>query len=134
MRGDFRIFVKHANHFLFFDADDRGIFDGGCGRHADRLRGETAFAKKCIGLQNGNHAFLSAFGEDAQLDPARLEIEYGIRRIPLGKEGMFFVHAQKRFTAVDFREKRFWIKRRIGFRCHKDIWEISLQFVSGAKR
>ena len=114
-RGERRLLVKHADHGVFVDAHDNGVFQGGRGRRANRLSGEAGFPKKGPLFQNRNDGFFALLRDHGQLDLTRLDIEHGSRRIPLGKDHPFVGEPQTCFLAADFSEERLGMKRRGSF-------------------
>jgi hypothetical protein len=47
------------------------------------MSGETAFPEKGPLFKNPDHRFFTLYGDGREFDPAFLDIEYGIGRIPL---------------------------------------------------
>ena len=52
-------------------------------------------------LQNRDDGFFTLPGEDRELDPARLNVEHGVRRIPLRKKRLVLFCHKKCFAAAD---------------------------------
>ena len=82
--------MQHTDHGVFVDAHDPGVFQSGRGRRSNSLSGEAGFPKKATLLQNRDDGFFALLRDHGQLDLARLDIEHGLRRIPLRKENLFF--------------------------------------------
>ena len=61
------------------------------------LPGETPFPEKAAWLQHRDDGFFALRRDHGQLDFARLDIEHGIRRIPLRKENLFLGGCQPSF-------------------------------------
>ncbi len=104
--------MKHTDHGLFVDAENTGVFQGGRGRRTNRLSGEAGFSKKSSPLQNRDDGFFALLRDHGQLDLARLDIEHGIRRIPLRKENLLLGGRQTRFVVHGFTEECLAIERR----------------------
>jgi hypothetical protein len=102
--------MQQVDHGVFLDAQDRRVFKGGRGRHAKRLAGETRFTKKTRWVQNRDHRFFALLGHNGQLDLAILDIEDGIRRIPLGKNNVLLLGRENRLSATDLGEEGLEIK------------------------
>jgi hypothetical protein len=77
-----------------------------------RLPGETPFSEKAAGLQYPDDSFFTVWRDHAQHDFPRLDIEHGIRRIPLREENLLLRGLQRRFAIADLVEEGLWIKRR----------------------
>jgi hypothetical protein len=97
--------MQHVEHGLFLDAQNRRLVKGGRGRHAKRLAGETRFTKKTRRLQNRDHRFCDLLGHDGQLDLASLDLEDGIRCIPLRQNNVLLLGLDNCFAAADLGEK-----------------------------
>ena len=95
------------------------VFQGGRGRQTNRLSGEAGFPKKGPLFQNRDDGFFALFRDHGQFDLARLNIEHGIRRIPLRKDRVFLGGGQTRFPVTDFGEERLGIERRRLRACHE---------------
>ena len=114
--GERRLLVQHLDHGVFVDAHDPGVFRGGRGRRPKRLSGEAGFPKKAPLFQNRDDGFFALLRDHGQLDLARLDIEHGIRRIPLRKDHVFVGGRQTCFASADFAEERLRIERRVRVR------------------
>ena len=118
-RGERGFVVKHTDHRLFVNANERGALVGGCRGHAHQLPSETFFPKKSARLQHRDDGFFPLWRDHGQRDLARLDIEDGIRRIPLRKENLLIRGRQRRFAAADLCEERLEIKRGEVFGSHR---------------
>jgi hypothetical protein len=83
---------------------------GGGGRHAQRLARKTRFTKETRWFQNRDHRFFALLGYDGQLNLAILDIEDGIRRIPLRKNNVLLLGLEDRFAAADLSEEELEIE------------------------
>ena len=104
--------MQHLDHGLFVDAHETGVFRGGRGRRPNRLSGEAGFPEKGPLFQNRDDGFFALLRDHGQLDFARLDIEHGIRRIPLGKDRVFVWRRQNGFASAHFAEERVRIEWR----------------------
>ena len=75
----------------------------GAGRRgqAHQLPSETAFPEKAAGVHERDDGFFAPLRNHGQLDPACLDIEHGVRHIPLRKENLLFPAGQQRFASPD---------------------------------
>jgi hypothetical protein len=80
--------VKRSDHRGFFNAYKSGIFRGSRRGHAHQLPCQTPFPEKAALLQDCDNSLFALLRDDGELDQALLDIEYGIRRIPLRKENL----------------------------------------------
>ena len=69
-------------------------------------------------FQHRDDGFFALLRDHGQLDLARLNIEHGIRRIPLRKENLLLGGRQSRFAVPQFAEEHLRIERRGSFACH----------------
>src|SRR5678815_2326031 len=77
-----------------------------------RLPGETPFPETAARLQYHNDGFFPLRRNHSQLDFACLNIEHGIRRIPLREDNLLFRNLQRRIVLADLLEEGLWIKCR----------------------
>ena len=77
-----------------------------------RLPGETPFSEVAAWLQDPNDGLFTLRRNHGQLHFARLDIEHGIRRIPLREENLLFRNLQRRFAIADLAEEGLGIKCR----------------------
>jgi hypothetical protein len=76
------------------------------------LAGETPFSEKTAWLQYRNDGLFTLRRNYTQLDFAHLDIEHGIRRIPLREDNLLFRDLQRRIAIADLIEEDLWVKRR----------------------
>ena len=114
--------VQHMEHGVFVDAHDTGSFQGGCRLRPNRLSGEAGFSQKAALLQNGDDGFSALLRDHGQLDLATLDIEHGVRRIPLRIEKPASWGRQTRFAAPTLSEECLGIERQGSFGL---LWPIS---------
>jgi hypothetical protein len=69
-------------------------------------------------------------GHDGQLDLAILDIEDGIRRIPLRKSSGVLIGLENRFSAADLGEKVLGLNGVVGFRAIDVLPVGSVPYVS----
>jgi len=77
------LLMKQADHDGFVDAYDTGVFQGGRGRLTNSMSDEAGFSKKGATFKNRDNGFLAMLRDHGQFDLASLDIEHGVRRIPL---------------------------------------------------
>ena len=70
------------------------------------------FPEQTAWVQDHDDGFFPLRRHYGQLDFARLDIEHGIRRIPLREEHLLLRGRQRRFAIVDLGEEVLRIKRR----------------------
>jgi hypothetical protein len=86
--GELRLLLKQLDHRGPSDANDRRLGHRRRGRGANRLAGETGFAKEIAGLEHGHDRGSPALRNHRQLDLALLEVVDGVRRIALGEDDL----------------------------------------------
>ena len=79
----------------------------------------ATLAEELAGFQYRNHRFLALLGQDSELDPAFLNVEYRIGGISLREDGFILSKFQRLFSCPHFGEKRFGIKSGFGLLPHK---------------
>jgi len=84
--GAVRLFVQQADCACLFYPQDRTLQHGGGAGHTQSLAGQASLAKEVASPQNGNHGFFALFGDDSELDLAFVDIEDGVRGIPLQED------------------------------------------------
>ncbi len=78
--------------------------------------------KKAPPFQNRDDSFFALLRDHGQLDLARLDIEHGICRIPLGKDRVFVRRRQTCLASADLAEERLrieWRRLRACHACHR---------------
>ena len=103
--------MEHTGHGRLVNAHDHGCVQCGGGRHAQQLPGETPFPKKVFGIQNRDDGFVALLRNHSKLDPAGLDIEHGIGRIPLREGQMLLRGSQRRFAVANSGKKGMGIER-----------------------
>src|SRR6185295_10879207 len=111
--------MKHTDHECFFNANDLCRIQRGRCLEAQNLPDEAGFTCKGLGLQNRDDGFFALWRNDRELDTALLDIEHGIRYIPLRKESLVLSVLQGRFPVTDLCEELFGVKRCGSFACHR---------------
>ena len=90
-------------------------------RHAQWLAGKAALAKEIADAQGGEDRFLALLGQDPELDPALLDVEDGIGRVPLGKDDLPPVQLGPGFSGADLGQKQLGIESRFFFDLHDPV-------------
>ena len=103
--GEGRLVVKHADHRTFVKTHERGIAEGGRRVQVQQVPGKAGFPKEAAALQNGHDSFFALLGHDGELDLAGLNVEHGIRCIPLRKDQLTLAGLQQRFAVANFARK-----------------------------
>src|SRR6185295_5668178 len=103
--------MKHTDHEGFFNTNDLCRIQRSRGLEAHNLPDEAGFTCKGLGLQNRDDGFFALWRDDRELDTTLLDIEHGIRFIPLRKENLVLTVLQGRFSATDLCEERLGVKR-----------------------
>ena len=99
--GEGGLLVQHADHGVFVDAHEPGIFHGRRGRRPSSLSGQAGFPHKGPLFQNRDDGFFALLRHHGQLDLARLDIEHGLGCIPLRKQRVFLREAETGFAFAD---------------------------------
>src|ERR1700677_621912 len=102
--------VKHVQHRLLFDTHQGAIGECGRSRHAHTLYGKTVFAEEIVDTKDADGRFLASFRDHGQLDSARLNIKYGVARVPLGKDWASFLDRDNLPARPNLCEEHLWIK------------------------
>ena len=84
--GKRRPLVKLPRHLVLLDREDGACGHGSRRSHTLGLAGETAFAEKRAGLEDGDHGFLARTRDDGQLNMAGLQVHHTRGGIALGKD------------------------------------------------
>ena len=66
---------------------------------------ETALAEETAGFQQCDDGLFTTLGDDGQLDPAVVNKEHGIRRVPLCENHFALVALDKGFSRADSRQE-----------------------------
>jgi hypothetical protein len=118
--GEFRLVVKHAyDGRLFKPRDDAVRHRRGRGQ-AQWLSGQAALAEKVALAMERDDRLLAPLGYDAELDPALLDIEDGIRRVSLREDLLIVSVVRNVAAAISGVEELFEVEQRgttLGLRC-----------------
>src|SRR6185369_8678078 len=86
--------MKRNHHGLLVDAEKLAFAHGSRRSHADRLPCQGALTEEISRIQDSDRSFLADLGHDGQPDLTFLDIEDGVRRIPLGEDPLFLGSSQ----------------------------------------
>jgi hypothetical protein len=95
------LLMEECDHCTFFDPDNRAPRNSAGGGHANWLTRQTALAKEAGFRQDGNHGFFATLGDNREFHLAALDIEHGIRRVPLRKDEFIGLVFANGFSSVD---------------------------------
>ena len=99
------LLTQDTEHGAFVDTHDTDFLQDACGRHTNRLANEAGLHQKRPLAQHGDDGFFALLRHHGQLYLARLEIEHGIRRIPLRKDRVFLGDSQSGLPVSNLGEK-----------------------------
>ena len=74
--------LQHSEHLLSCDAQDLTLRQRCSGGQSARLTVQTAFAEETASFQQCDDGLFTALGDDGQLEPAVVNKEHGVRRVP----------------------------------------------------
>src|SRR5580700_4492746 len=103
--------MQSGNHGRLGDARNQGLIDRHCRCDPQRVTIETPFAKKVPRFQNADDCFLAPLRNDGELDPARLDVKNGVRKVTLRKNNLILLVFRYCFSIAYFGEKYLWIER-----------------------
>src|SRR6476660_8814752 len=92
--------------------------------NSPRLAGQATFAAEFIRPEECDDGFLPLLGSDGDFDLAFLDVENGIRRVPLREDNPILAVPADAPSLADFSEKGFWIERRSLFNRHRTTCSI----------
>jgi hypothetical protein len=123
--GKFRLGVKEGNDRFLRYRGDHAFFHRRCGRDALRMAVKAPLSEELTGFQNCNHRFLSLLGQDSELDPTLLNVEYRIGGISLRENILVLLKFENRFPGANLGEKHFRIKRVLGLLPHQSLLSVT---------
>jgi hypothetical protein len=118
--GETGLIMEDANDGPFLDPHDLAVDQRRRARDALRLSGQTSFAAKFVPPEDCDHSLLAVFGNDGDLDFARLDVKDRICGIPLREDFLILAIFRNRSSSLNFGQEGFRIKRR-GFACQKKL-------------
>ena len=84
-----RVLMHQAEHFFPVDLDRRaGVYRRGRGHAWSNIRRHGPFSEKIAGRIEADGGFLAGLGDHGELGAPSSQIEDGVARIPLAKEGV----------------------------------------------
>ena len=108
--------LQHSEHLLSCDAQDLTLRQRCSGGQSARLTVQTAFAEETASFQQCDDGLFTALGDDGQLEPAVVNKEHGVRRVPLCENDLAFVALDEGFSRANPRQELGGIEAFSGHR------------------
>ena len=92
------------------DSHDRRVGHHRRGGHPNGLAGETPFAKEVTASEHGHHRRFPPFRDHRQLDLSSVNVEHGVRGIPLGEDDLLLPVRGDRSSGAGLRQERLRVE------------------------